>query len=450
MSVEVRRSTSLAISVAAALLAVMLLPVAAQAQTAEPVPIYFFWSEGCPHCAEAKPVVEAIAERFSDTELRAFEVTHSQDNAALLMQMAEALGVDIIAVPTIVVGEQYWVGFSNSLAAQIETALATCRDNGCPDLGAITVSETGRQAAPGTQASVPLAKTIELPLLGAVNFDDKSLWASTALIAFVDGFNPCSLWVLSILVALTLHTGSRKKVLLIGLVFITVTAGVYALFIAGLFTVLSFAGFADWIRVLVALIALFFGAVNVKDYFYFKEGLSFTIDESGKQQILRGMRRVIEAGESVWGLVAATIVLAVGVSLVEFSCTAGFPVIWTDLVAANAVPALTFALLLLLYLAIYQIDEMAIFLTAVFTLRASRVQERQGRILKLIGGVLMLTLAGVIIINPTLMNGIGSSLIVFAIAFAISGLVLVLHRIVLPKFDIWIGSETAPERKSLF
>ena len=84
------------------------------------------------------------------------------------------------------------------------------------------------------------------------------LFLSTVLIAFVDGFNPCSIWVLSMLLAITLHTGSRKKVLVIGLVFLTVTAAIYALFIAGLFTVFKVVSFVGWIQVVVALVALFF------------------------------------------------------------------------------------------------------------------------------------------------------------------------------------------------
>lgn len=415
---------------------------AARAEPPGTVAIYFFWGEGCPHCVEARPVVEALAEQYPGAELRTYEVYDSRENAALLNRMADAMGFGIVAVPTIVIGDRYWIGYTNSLAAQVEPVLAACLRDDCPDPGAAAIAGIGGDIDAETRGSAaPQPARIDLPLIGAVDFADKSLWLSTALIAFVDGFNPCSLWVLSILVALTLHTGSRKKVLIIGLTFITVTAGVYALFIAGLFTVLSVASFADPIRLGVALIAAFFGAVNIKDYFFFREGLSFTIDESGKRKIMQGMRRVIDASESVGGLIAATVLLAVGVSMVEFSCTAGFPVIWTDLLAANAVPALTFALLLLLYLVIYQIDEFAIFLTAVFTLRASRLQERQGRILKLIGGVLMLTLAGVMAFDPALMSGIGSSIAIFAVAFAISAVVLIVHRRILPRFGIRIGTE---------
>ncbi len=400
------------------------------AQPAGPVVIHFFWGEGCPHCAEAKPFLEGLLARHPGTELRSYEVTSSEENAALFAKMAAARGFEPVGVPTILVGERYWIGYGPGTAVQIEAALAACLADGCPDGG------TADSAVEGTGV-------IDLPLLGPVDLARHSLWISTALIAFVDGFNPCSLWVLSILVALALHTGSRQKVLLIGLVFVSVTAAVYALFIAGLFTFLAVVGFAGWIQIVVAAIALVFGAVNLKDYFFYKEGVSFTIDDRHKPGIYRRIRHVIDARHSVLGLVGATVVLAVGVSLVEFSCTAGFPVLWTNLLAAQEVTPTTFVLLLLLYLLIYQLDELAVFLVAVFTLRASRIEEKQGRILKLIGGVLMLTLAGVMLVDPALMNRLGSSLAIFGAAFAASGLVLLVHRRILPAFGIRIGTEAA-------
>jgi hypothetical protein len=264
----------------------------------------------------------------------------------------------------------------------------------------------------------------------------------------VDGFNPCSVWVLTMLLALTLHTGSRRKVLIIGLIFLTVTAAVYAMFIAGLFTFLSIVSFVGWIQVVVALVALFFAVVNIKDYFWYKEGLSFTIADEQKPGIARGIRRVMDAGESFWSMAAATVVLAAGVSLVEFSCTAGFPVLWTNLLTAQKVTAGVFALLLLVYMVIYQIDELGIFFFAVFTLKASRLEEKQGRILKLIGGMLMLSLAVVMLVKPQLMNSLSGAMMVFAVAAVLVVLVLLLHRRILPAYGIWIGTEAEGKKRA--
>jgi hypothetical protein len=243
------------------------------------------------------------------------------------------------------------------------------------------------------------------------------------------------------LLALTLHTGSRKKVLLIGFIFLTVSTGVYGLFIAGLFTMFTVVSFVSWIQAAVALVAFFFAVVNIKDYFWYKEGISFTIADDKKPGIFKQMRKLTAAGQSFGGLVGGTIVLAAGVSLVEFSCTAGFPVLWSNLLVSQNVPAVTFVLLLLLYMAVYQLDEMGLFLIAVFTMRSSKMEEKHGRILKLISGVLMLALSLVMLINPNLMNDLTTSLIVFGGAFVATLLILLIHRVILPKFNIHFGTE---------
>jgi len=186
---------------------------------------------------------------------------------------------------------------------------------------------------------------------------------------------------------------------------------------------------------------MFFGLVNVKDYFWYKEGVSFTIADEKKPGIFKRMRRVMDASQSTGGLVGATIALAAGVSLVEFSCTAGFPVLWTNLLASQNIGAAVFVLLLILYMFIYQLDELVIFFTAVVTLKSNRMEEKHGRLLKLVGGMLMLTLAGVMLIDPGMMNNLGNSLAVFGIAFLVTLFIVIMHRWLLPKFGIQIGTE---------
>lgn len=427
------------------------------AQEANPVVITMFWGEGCPHCAAAKPYLEELAGRYPNVELRFYEIYNIAQNRPLFEKMGVAYNVEPRGVPAIFIADQYYEGWADSLGAEIEALIVKCSSETCVNLGEGVIGPNEgvltklniQRPEPEPEPTPALDVTsdeINIPLIGKVDLGGQSLVVSTALIAFVDGFNPCSIWVLSMLLALTLHTGSRKKVLIIGLIFITVTAAAYALFIAGIFTILSFVSFMGWVQVLVGLIALIFAAINIKDYFWYKEGVSFTIADEKKPGIAQGIRRVMNS-QSFWGMAAATIALAAGVSLVEFSCTAGFPVMWSNIVAAQDVSTLNFVGLLLLYMVIYQLDELAIFFVAVFTLKASRLEEKHGRILKLIGGILMLTLAAVMLFKPTLMNQLSSALLIFAIAFGVTALILLLHRRILPHYGIWIGTESQKPRK---
>jgi len=429
------------------------LPQPVAAQEGNPVVIYMFWGEGCPHCAAAKPYFEDLAEKHPEIELRFYEIYNSVENQEKFTKMADAYGFEAWGVPTIFIGDQHWEGFAETMQPEFESVINACIENGCNDAGAGIIApaqpQTNKPNPTNTEEEIVKNRKIKLPLIGEIDLNNQPLFIATALIAFVDGVNPCSVWVLTMLLALTLHTGSRKRVALIGIIFIFITALVYALFIAGLFTFLTFISFVTWIQVVVALVALVFALVNIKDYFWYKEGVSFTISDDKKPGIFKRMRKVLEASNSLWGVISATVVLAAGVSLVEFSCTAGFPVLWTNMVSSQNVATGEFILLLLLYMLIYQIDELVIFFVAVFTLKASRLEEKHGRILKLIGGTLMLTLAGVMIFNPNLLNDLNSALIIFLVAFGLTGLILLVHRRILPAFGIWIGSEKDNKRKSV-
>lgn len=408
--------------------------------------LYFFWGDGCPHCAAAKPVLKEFNSEYSQLAIRAYEVYYNEANQLLYGQMADKLGVPDTGrgVPLLILGDKYWIGWSDSIGSEIEEKISACLQQGCIDAGAGIM--------PGASSAVPVTsgensngfdpKATEIKLFGKViNLEHQSLFISTLLISFVDGVNPCSVWVLSMLLALTIHSGSRKKVLIIGLIFLTVTAAIYAMFIAGLFTFLSIISFTPLIQVIVAIVAIFFAAVNIKDYFWYKEGISFTISDESKPGLFKRMRKVMDASQSFWGMAGATVVLAAGVSLVEFSCTAGFPMLWTNLLTTQKVTAGVFILLLLVYMFIYQLDELAIFLTAVASLKASKLEEKQGRILKLIGGMLMLTLGIVMLVSPSYMNTLTGSLVVFGIAVLLVLLVLLFHRRILPAYGIWIGTE---------
>ena len=221
---------------------------------------------------------------------------------------------------------------------------------------------------------------IDVPLLGKVDLAGKSIWLSTLLIGIVDGVNPCSLWVLTILLAMIVRTESRKKTLIIGFVFLTVTSLIYALFITGVFTILSYISFMKWIQIGVAVVTLVMGLINFKDYFFFKQGVSLTIDEKHKPGIYERIRDVMNKSDNLWAMIGATVILGVGVSLVEFSCTAAFPVVWSNLVVSAGVSTPTFIALLVFYMVLYQIDELVIFLIAVFTMRSNRMKEEQGQI----------------------------------------------------------------------
>ncbi|MDT8408064.1 MAG: thioredoxin family protein [Wenzhouxiangellaceae bacterium] len=431
---------SLFFALAAALAFFFSPPLFAQTQPSanagEPQTLYVFKSSTCPHCQQQKPFLEALDRQHPGLQVRRLEIMSTNEHHDLLRALSDAHGVTPGSVPMVFFGGKVWVGDSPQIRAEISRHVEKCMVEQCPQAqqAANAVAEKSSREEPRSGDA-----EINIPLLGAIDLNGHSLLFSTILIAFVDGFNPCSLWLLSMLIALVLHSGSRRRVVVVGLTFLTVTALVYGLFITGVFSVLAYARYLPWMYWAVALFALVFGLVNIKDYFWFGKGLSFTIDEKHKPGIYQKFRSLMINQRSLPALAAATALMASGIALIELPCTAGFPVIWSGLVNAQQVGTTGFLALLAVYLVIYLADELVIFSIAAVKLRIDRFQQGQARVLKLIGGVIMITLAVVLVSAPEIMSQAGTAIGIFMLAFALAGLVFVVHRQVLPRLGLRLG-----------
>lgn len=376
--------------------------------------LVLFWGDGCPHCAAEKEWLETAAQHYPLLQITMYEVWYDEANQRLLEGMAARMGFEASGVPVTIVGDRYWIGWSESLRPEVEAAIEA----------ELAASRNKADTGPPTTAAPPAGtqRTVDVPLVGQVEVGSDSLMLSTIVIGFVDGVNPCSLWVMSVLLAIIVRTGSRRRVVAIGSTFLVVTALMYAIYIAGIYSAFTFVRHLGTIQVGVAVVAGIFGVVSVKDYFAFRKGLSFTIKDSAKPGLYQRMRAV--AGErALLPALGATVLLAVGVSLLETPCTAGFPVLWAGLLRANDVSTPAAAGLFVLYLVPFLIDELVIFAVAVTTLRATKLQERHGRVLKLVAGTMMLALAATVLVRPEAMNNPLSALVVFAAALGVAMLV---------------------------
>ena len=386
-------------------------------ETPQTVILSVFWGDGCPHCAAQKPFLHDLEQRYPELELRLFEIYRTDAHHARFIEMALAHGVEPGSVPTAFLGGRAWVGDSPQVRRELEQTLQA----------RIAALGAAADTNPSPLTALNERNTVDIPLVGHIDLAMQPLIVTTVLIAFIDGLNPCSLWVLMLLLGLVIHSRSRSRIALVGITFLSTTALIYGAFIAGVFGVLSYVLYLHWVQWLVAAFALTFGLVNVKDYFWFRTGPSFTIAESHKPGIYRGMRKLLSPQLTGFALFFATIVMASGIALVELPCTAGFPVLWSGILAERGITGVAFLGLLAIYLFVYLFIELVIFFVALITLRMGRFEESHGRNLKLIGGLIMVALAGILLVDPGLMNDIGTTLLVFAITIGIALTIIAIH-----------------------
>ncbi len=377
------------------------------------VSVAIFYGDGCPHCAKALPFLEDLSMKNNIT-LYKFEVYHNRSNKQLWQRFVNAYNSKIVGVPTIFIGDKVFVGFveQNGSLQYSDQYKAFIGYKNVIEQEAINYNGTdyveellknnANSSLNISQQELTNSKEVNLPIFGKINIEDYSLLVLTIIIAGLDSFNPCALWVLTFLLSLLVYTHSRRKMIIIGSIFVITSAAMYFLFMAAWLNLFLLVGYKDVLRVIVGLIAIIAGAINIKELFAFGEGVSLTIPTEGKKKLVKKMREVINK-TSIIGMVLGTILLAITANLIEGICTAGLPIIYTRILTLKQLSAISYYLYLLLYNIIYIIPYTIVVLIFIFTLGSKKITEREGKILKLISGLLMLILGLILLIKPELL-----------------------------------------------
>lgn len=333
-----------------------------------------FVRDGCPHCAEAKIYLPQfaserpwlkIAYRPVDTDIAA------RDD---LIEHSRASGVWPPGVPTFVFNGDVLVGFESpqrsaaKLAALVDTGL---------------IKE----------------ESIDTGLFGRISVSSMGLPLFTLAIGLLDGFNPCAMWVLLFLLSMLVHLKDRLRMALIAGTFVLASGTVYYAFMAAWLNAFLLVGMSKAINYVIASIAILIGVVNIKDYFGVSNGFSLSIPASAKPGLYARMRATVLSDSLLLSLTAAA-VLAIIVNFVELVCTAGFPAIYTSILAQQQLTNAEHYAYLGLYILGYMADDTLMVGSAVIALSSQKLTERAGQWLKLLSGVVMLLLGAVMLLKP--------------------------------------------------
>ena len=361
------------------------------------IPLYFFWSKNCPHCTKAKPVVEKMAAEIPWLTLHSLPVSEKK-NRLIYQEMAATLGQDSKSVPGFIFCGLMLTGFDKTISPpQLRKILNSCH------------LQLQNQSI--TTPTIETDNLINIPGIGVVDAQSLSLPLLTLVLAGLDSFNPCAFFVLLFLLSLLVHARSRKRMILISGLYITISGVIYFLFMAAWLNLFMLIGDARWITLGAGLIAIAIAAINIKDFFWFHRGISLSIPDSAKPGLFQRMRVLLNAS-NLNTMIFGTIVLAIVANSYELLCTAGFPMVYTRALTLHELPNSSYYLYLLLYNLIYVVPLIIITLTFILTLGSRKLKEREGRALKLMSGTMMLGLGLVLVIAPELLNNI---LVAFAL-----------------------------------
>ena len=167
--------------------------------------------------------------------------------------------------------------------------------------------------------------------------------------------------------------------------------------------VFLYMGYVKYMRICIAVLALIMGAINCKDFFFFKKGVSLTIPESAQPKLFKKMRKIVNT-TAFPAMILGTAALAVSANLIELLCTAGFPAIYTNVLSSQNLSGVQYYLYLVLYNVIYVIPLAVIVGVFAWKMGGHKLTEKEGRVLKLISGALMLALGMIMLVKPELLT----------------------------------------------
>ncbi len=369
----------------------------AAASRAQQTVIEAFVREGCPHCAAAEEFLAKLQKEQPALSIVVRDVTKEPAAMERLKELAREHKAGGARVPAILAGGQLIIGYSEDASTDklIRSALAGQATGGHAAATCDAEDENALACAkaPGADAEPVKAESFEVTLFGrTLSLDDVGLLAFTLAMGLLDGFNPCSMWVLLLMISLLAPLNDRKRMLAIAGTFVLIEGIAYFMFMAAWLNLFLFIGLSRISQLIIAAIAIVAGLINLKDFFAFKwGGISLSIPERAKPGIYKRMRDILHAKNLTAAIVGAAI-LAILIQFVEFLCTSGFPALFTRILTLSDLTTAQYYGYLLLYIAAYMLDDVIILTIGVVMLSRHRLQEKEGRVLKFISGLVMVGL----------------------------------------------------------
>ncbi len=382
------------------------------AESQEKLAINLFWGEGCPHCAKEKAYLAKLLPQYEDRIIYTdYEIYYHFENSELFINTLEQLKIDGAGVPFLFIGDQYYVGYgSDETTGQvIKNMIDSCLESKCPDI--LTAIKNGeplpQEQAPEVQEEQEKAVEptsglyLEAPLLGNIDVKSLSLPLATILIAAMDGFNPCAMWILIFLITMLINMKDRKRLYILGSTFIITSGLIYFIFLAAWFNFFQFLGYITWIKFIIGIVAIISGILHLRNAFSSRGGCKAT-DEKQRESIMDRIKKVI-ATKSFALSMAGIISLAISVNLIELVCSAGLPAIYTNLLSTISLSTWQYYLYLGLYILIFMLDDLVIFFMAVKTLEVTGITSKYSKWSSIIGGILILIIGIILIFKPELL-----------------------------------------------
>lgn len=388
-------------------IAYLLPQVFSQVKAENTVHIYYFYDETCTNCHLLGLYLDETEVQYgSQIIVHRYEITQSVESAELYMDVKTAFNVEndpLITTPFTVIGGVYLAGYNTQVEKDIQTLISRYLYKSHTD---VVNKVINGEAITENDLDTLTPSVLTLPLIGEVHVDELSLFVAALVLGTVDGFNPCAMWVLIFLITMFLNSKNRKRMWILGSVFLFASALMYYLIMAAWLNIAISLVAVNWIRILIGIVAFGFGGYNL--YKFFKSlkqkdvGCEVT-DASQKRKIIDKVKKIV-LEQNFWLALVGIIVLAVSVNFVELACSAGLPFLFTQILAYNNLSLGTTYLYIGLYVFFFLLDDLIVFAIAMITLKVTGISNKYSKVSQVVGGIIMIAIAVMLIWFPEIIK----------------------------------------------
>jgi len=370
------------------------------------VNIYLFYSDTCPHCASEKELLGEIEDEYDNVKIYKYEVG-TDSNMNLLLKVAEIFDTQVTGVPFTVIGDKVYKGFNyDNYKSKFLGTVEYYSEHGYKDVVGEYIGDIKLPSYEVTDNS-DFSEFINnygnhtISFLGfKIDTKDLTLPIVSILIGFVDGFNPCAMWVLLFLISMLIGMKNKKRMWSLGITFLFTSALIYLLFMISWLNVASFLTSIDWVRLIIGLVAIAGAVINLYGYMKNRKSSGCTVVNDKKRNKIFDRIKKFTQEKNFFLALVGVVALAISVNIVELACSAGLPVMFIEILSINTLSVLEEGIYIGLYMLFFLLDDLIIFIIAMTTMQVTGFSTKYGKLSKLVGGMLLLLIGVLLIFKP--------------------------------------------------
>ena len=369
------------------------------------VNLYLFYSKTCPHCEEEIKMLDSIKDDYKNLRIYKYELSED-NNSEIFKNVATLFDLNVSGVPFTIIGEKTFIGYGENSKKTIIGCIEYYSKHGYVDkVGQYLNKELPTYDISDDDTSIDEYLedygnySFNIPIIGEVNTKTLTIPMIAVVMGFIDGFNPCAMWILLFLITMLISMKDRKKMWILGSTFLITSALIYFLIMLAWLNVAVLITKVNIIRSVIGFIAIIGGLYNIITTFKTSENGCNATDKKDRKKIMERIKKFTNE-KSIWLSLIGVIALAISVNLIELACSAGLPVMFTQILVINDLSKIEYFIYIMVYIFFFLIDDLLIFIIAVSTMKVSGISVKYGKISKIVGGIILLLIGILLLLKP--------------------------------------------------